>query len=150
MNKGDLELLATAVTVMLIAGVIVLSVTSLFKVSQQTMFSSGRLLSSPELEIYQDGALSARATYINWSIVEPNSRTNRTVWIKSLAPASLYLTTQSWLPVNATAYISVVWDQEGKTVVSQEVREATLTLVVAANVTGITDFSFDITLTAQS
>jgi hypothetical protein len=150
MRASDLELVATAVTVMLIAGVIVLSATNLFKVSQQTMFSSGRLLSSPNLEVYQDRALSARVTYINWSIVEPNSRTNRTVWIKSMASATLYLTTQSWQPVNATTYISVVWDQEGKTVVSQEVREATFTLVVAADVHDIINFSFDITITAEA
>lgn len=149
MNQSDLELAATAITVILIAGVILLSVTNLFKVSQQTMFSSGRLLSSPELEVYQDEALSARATYINWSIVEPNSRTNRTVWIKCLAPASLYLTTQNWLPANATQFISVVWYLEGVRMMSQEVREATLTLVVAANVTGITTFSFDIVITAE-
>jgi len=156
MNKGDLELMATTVSVVLIVGVVVISVSSLFKVSHQTMFSFGRLLHPPELGVYQDQALSSEATHINWSSVEPNSQTNRTIWLKCLGSATLYMTTDNWQPVNDTVvvtdYISCVWDQEGKTIAAQEVRQATLTLVVSADVHNITDlpFSFDITLRVEA
>jgi len=58
--------------------------------------------------------------------------------------------TSNWSPSNASDYMSLSWDYGGQSIDVDEVVQVTFTLSVDASIEGITNFSFDITIAANS
>jgi hypothetical protein len=58
--------------------------------------------------------------------------------------------TSNWSPLNASDYLSLSWDYGGQSIDVDEVVQVTFTLSVDAGIEGITSFSFDITIAANS
>ena len=101
--------------------------------------------------VYWDQALTNPVASINWGTLEPGLNVNRTVYIRNEGntAATLNMTTSNWNPSNASSYMTLSWDYAGQTLSVNEVRQVKLTLFVSASITGITDFSFDITIAAN-
>jgi len=101
--------------------------------------------------VYGDQGCTNTISSINWGISEPGSNVNRTVHIRNEGntAAILSLTTSNWNPSNSSSYMTLSWDYEGQTLTVNEVRQVKLTLAVSPSTTGITDFSFDITIAAN-
>lgn len=101
--------------------------------------------------VYWDQALTNPVSSINWGNIEPGSNVNKTVYIRNEgnAPATLSMTTSNWVPASASSYMTLSWNYGGQTLAVNEVRQVILTLAVSSSVTGVTSFSFDITIAAN-
>jgi len=98
--------------------------------------------------VYKDVDFTVSVTQIDWGVLEPGAAKNFTAYLRneSNVPISLNMTTQNWNPPEAESYISVSWDQEGKTLKPDQVVSVTFTLSVSADVSGVTRFSFEIVI----
>jgi len=100
--------------------------------------------------VYWEAVCTNRVSSISWGTIEPGSKTNVTVYIRNegTSSATLSLSTSNWSPASASAYISLGWDYSGKVLSPNEVVQVKLTLSISSSITGITNFSFDITISA--
>jgi hypothetical protein len=57
-------------------------------------------------------------------------------------------TVQNWNPSNAQSYVSLNWNYANQTLSVNQVLQVNLTLIVSSTVSGITNFSFDVTISA--
>ena len=101
--------------------------------------------------VYWDQALNNPVASVNWGTLEPGSNVNRTVFIRNEGntAATLSMTTSNWNPSNASSYMTLSWDYAGQTLAVDEVRQVRFTLAVSSSISGITSFSFDITIAAN-
>lgn len=102
--------------------------------------------------VYSDQACTSAVSSISWGMIDPGSNSNRTVYIRNdgNAAATLSLTTSNWNPTTASSYMTLTWNYGGQSLNPNQVVQVRLTLAVSSSVNGITNFSFDITITATS
>lgn len=95
---------------------------------------------------YSNG--TSPVTSFNWGMVSPGTTMNITCYIKNPGnqPETLSMNTSNWNPANATTYITLSWNLAGQTLNSGQIKQAVFTLQILAPVTGITNFSFDVTI----
>jgi len=98
----------------------------------------------------QDG--TSRVTSIDWGTLEPDSNKNVTVYIKNEenSAVTLSLNASNWNPSNTSDYVILTWDYGGQFINAEEIVQVTFMLSVSADITGITTFSFDITIVAST
>jgi len=101
--------------------------------------------------VYWDQTITNPVASINWGTLEPGLNVDRTIYIRNEGntAATLSMSTSNWSPPNAPSYMTLTWDYAGQTLSVNEVRQVKLTLSVSSSITGITDFSFDITIAAD-
>ncbi len=85
-------------------------------------------------------------------MVEPGSINNVTVYVRNEGnvAATISLTTENWNPANASDYLTLGWNYDGRQLSPQEVIAAILTLTVCPSVHGIEGFSLDIIISISS
>ena len=100
--------------------------------------------------IYWDYACTNRTSSINWGLLDPGSEKIVTVYVRNEgnALATLSRATQNWNPSTASSYMTLNWNYAGQTLSANQVLQIKLTLVISQAVSGITSFSFNITITA--
>ena len=100
--------------------------------------------------IYSDQSCTSPVSSINWGILDPGSNANKTIYIRNEGntAATLSMTTSNWNPTTTSSYMTLSWNYGGQTLSVNQVVQVKLTLSVSSSVTGITNFSFDITITA--
>ena len=98
--------------------------------------------------VYWDQSCTNEVSSINWGIIEPGSSKNVTVYIRNEgnSVASLTMNASNWNPSNASDYIDLSWDYQGQDINVSDVLEVTFTLIISAEIQGITSFSFDIVI----
>lgn len=100
--------------------------------------------------IYWDLTCTNRTSSINWGLLNPGS--NKTVWIyvrnEGNSVVVLSKTVQNWNPSNVQSYVSFNWNYINQTLSVNQVLRLSLTLIVSSTVSGITNFSFDVTISA--
>lgn len=113
--------------------------------------SSVGMIKTVGCEVFWDSALTQRVTSIDWGILEPGQEKNVSVYIKNTSNvhANLTLGTEKWVPSTSSDYITLFWNYNNHTLGIGEVIPVTFTLAVASNITGITNFSFDIVIIAS-
>jgi len=101
--------------------------------------------------VYWDQACTSTVSSIDWGIIEPGMNVNKTVYIRNEGnlAATLNMTTSGWNPSNAASYMALSWDYTGQMLAVNEVKQVKLTLAVSPDITGITTFSFVITIAAN-
>jgi hypothetical protein len=101
--------------------------------------------------VYWDQALTNPVSSISWGTIEPGLNVNKTVYIRNEGntAATLSMETSNWSPASASSYMTLSWNYGGQTLAVNAVRQVTFTLAVSSSITGITSFSFDITITAN-
>jgi len=101
--------------------------------------------------VYWDQACVNPVSEIPWGLLEPGSDVSKTIYVQNdgNTATSLSMTTSGWDPLNASNYITLTWDYDGQTLNVGAVIQVKLTLSVSSNISGITDFSFLITITAN-
>jgi len=102
--------------------------------------------------VYQDSDCINELERINWTTLEPGSSKNFTCFVRNelSSVSTLSMNTSKWSPSNASDYMSLSWDYGGQSIDVDEVVQVTFTLSVDASIEGITNFSFDITIAANS
>jgi hypothetical protein len=101
------------------------------------------------VEAFWDINCTSRVTEIDWGLVEPGYHVNATIFLRNEgnAPITLSLDAENWSPSNASNYITLSWDYAGQTVDPGAVIKVNVILAVSSNITGITNFAFDIVIT---
>jgi len=102
------------------------------------------------LEVYWDSDCTNNVTSIHWGFLEPGATVNKTVYIKNGGNTAmvLNLTTVDWDPVSASDNLLLSWDREDYVVnTTVPVTPAVFTLSVLPDISGVSDFSFDIVIT---
>jgi hypothetical protein len=128
----------------------VLGPTVLAALRNQTISNTGSVMTIG-VGVYLDQGCANPVTSINWGNLEPGSNVNRTVFIRNEGntAATLSMTTSNWSPPSASDYMTLSWDYKGQTIAVNEVKQVKFTLAVSSSITGITSFSFDITIAAS-
>jgi hypothetical protein len=124
--------------------------TVLAALSNRTITNAGSV-KTIGVGVYWDQAMTNPVSSISWGSIEPGSNVNKTVYIRNEgnAPATLSMTTSNWNPSSASSYMTLGWNYGGQTLAVNEVRQVIFTLAVSSSVTGVTSFSFDITIAAN-
>jgi len=101
--------------------------------------------------IYWDQACTNRTLSLDWGAIRAGSNNTLTVYIKNEgnSQASLYLETSNWAPSTALSYISLNWNYSGQVLSVDQVIPLELTLTVIPTISGITNFSFNTTITTS-
>jgi hypothetical protein len=83
-------------------------------------------------------------------MLDPGSNKTVTVYIRNEgnAVATLSEATQNWNPSTASSYMTLNWNYASQNLSVNQVLQTKLTLVVSPTVSGIMNFTFDITITA--
>ncbi|MEJ2242471.1 MAG: hypothetical protein P8Y18_10070 [Candidatus Bathyarchaeota archaeon] len=122
--------------------------------SSTTLSAAGNIHieASPGIGVYSNQYGTSPLTSLNWGTLEPGQDQSITTYIKNEGntPITLTLQTSSWTPSSATDYLTVTWDYSGQPINVGQIAEITLTLDVDSDITGITEFSFDITILATA
>lgn len=108
------------------------------------------LVKASGLGIYRDLSCAEAVSSIDWGILDPGSKVDKTVYVRNQGDASITLAmgTDNWNPSKSSAYISLVWNYTGQTLAVGEVIAAKFTLSVSENTQGIGDFSFNTVIAA--
>jgi hypothetical protein len=117
--------------------------------SNRTISNAGSV-TAIGVEVYSDQACNNPVTSISWGTIDPGSSVNKTVYIKNTGnnAVTLSLATSNWNPSNAPSYMTLSWNYNGQPINANAVIQVKLTLSVLSSVSGITNFSFDITIVA--
>lgn len=102
--------------------------------------------------VYEDFNCTFPLTTIDWGVLEPGTTKRFLAYLRneSNVPISLNMTIQNWIPSEAKSYISVSWDHEGVSLEANLVIAVVFTLSVSSDVSGITNFSFEIVITGSA
>jgi len=100
--------------------------------------------------VYWDENCSRPITVITWGVIDPGSAKNVTIYVRNEGnvPVTISLQTENWEPASAANYMSLIWDYNNELINPNEKFKITLTLTVSADIRDITDFSFDIIISA--
>lgn len=115
--------------------------------STKTLSSSGTIV-TVGVGVYTSPSCSTPVTAIPWGALEPGESQNFVCYIRNegSTPTTLSMYTSNWSPSAASNYLSLSWDYAGETINPDAVIQVTFTLTVSESITGITTFSFDITI----
>jgi len=119
--------------------------------SNKTLTNSGSV-TGVGVGIYSDLACTNPVSSINWGTIDPGSNVNKTIYVKNEGntAVTLSIATSNWNPAIASSYLTLTWDYGGQTLTANQVLRTRLTLTASSSITGVTNFSFDITITASA
>jgi uncharacterized repeat protein (TIGR01451 family) len=139
---------ATIGTIVILAlmGLMVSAVSTL--VATRTISNSGSV-TAIGVGVYSDSACTTAVSSIGWGTLNPGDVKTYTMYVKNTGnvPVRLNMTVDNWNPTSASSYITLTWNQEQYVLPVGQVVTAVLTLSVSSSVSGVTTFSFDITIT---
>jgi hypothetical protein len=106
--------------------------------------------SSSALGIYSDSGCASALSSISWGTMGPGDVSIATMYIRNevSSAVTLSMTENNWDPPSASDYFTLGWNLDGYVLQPNQVLQALLTLNVSSSVSGITNFSFDILITA--
>ncbi|MEX2737469.1 MAG: hypothetical protein Q6356_000140 [Candidatus Wukongarchaeota archaeon] len=96
--------------------------------------------------VYKDVECLEALTVIDWGVLELSETKTCSCFVRNEAnvPIVLNLTSENWLPVNASSFIFLGGDYAGHMLEVNEVVGVLLSLSVSPDIAGITSFWFDI------
>jgi hypothetical protein len=147
MNRQVIGLVILAFFIGVVSTLLVVS--SLFQATVQ--ISSSATIKTVGVAVYWDPAFAVPVTSISWGIVEPGEVKNVSCYIKNTSnvPIILTFTTSNWQPLNASNFITLTWNYDEQPIPVGGYAPVTFSLHVDPATTGITAFSFDITITGS-
>jgi hypothetical protein len=101
------------------------------------------------VQVYWNPECTQNVTMIDWGFVEPAETKNISIYIKNTSNVNGTLTidASNWNPNTTASYINLTWNYNGSLLQENEVRNVVLYLAIASDISEITTFSFDITIT---
>ena len=129
--------------------VVIIGTTSVNSGSNRTI-SYAISMSGVGVGIYWDQACTNRTLSLDWGLIAPGSNSTMKIHVRNEGDSavSLWMATSNWMPHVASNYITLAWTYTGRILSAGEVIPMNLILNVDPTVSGITDFSFDIVITA--
>lgn len=98
------------------------------------------------VEIYADEALTTILIEIAWGTLDPGEAKSINAWVKNTGndAQKLVMWTENWNPTSAQDWISLAWNYDDSWIAVNASIPVAFTLTVDTNITGVTNFSFDI------
>lgn len=114
----------------------------------QSQISSGGRIKAIGVAVYSDSGCTNKLSSIDWGVLEPGENKNVIFYIRNEGnyAVTVSFSTENWSPSNASLHINLSWDYDGQSINPDEAIEVTFTLEVSSDISGITDFSFDIVI----
>jgi hypothetical protein len=136
-----------SVVVLVVMGLMVSALGAL--VATRTISNSGTV-TAVGVGVYSDNACAAALSTVGWGTLNPGDVKTYTMYVRNEGnvPVTLSMGAGNWNPATASSYITLTWDKENYVLPAGQVVQAVLTLTVSSSVSGVTSFSFDITITA--
>lgn len=142
-QNATIILVGTVITLLIVAGILYYSV---------TINSSGSIfIKTVNCAVYYDSQGKQPITAIDWGQQPPDSAINQTIYIKNTSNVAVNftVTTTTWNPSNANQYITLDSDLKGQiNIAPNSIVPCVLTERISADITGITNYSYTITVTA--
>jgi len=144
-----MQKLSTGATIALTATAIFLTLVTAGLITTQTIPSDGTVVSAVNIGVYTDSQCTQNCTNISWGTLNPNSTTNKTIYVKNTGtvPVTLTMTTANWTPTTASLVITLSWDQQDTILDAGQSTPTNLTLTVATDTGDLTNFNFNIVIT---
>jgi hypothetical protein len=116
--------------------------------SSRTISSHGTIR-GVNVNVYQDIGCTQQLSSLDWGTLDNGSSTVKTIYVKNEGTANMTLSisNNTWVPVDATGYLTLTWNREGYVLANGTSVSADLTLEVSPTFTNGTDFSFNIVVT---
>ncbi|MHC3130116.1 MAG: hypothetical protein IBV52_08600 [Candidatus Bathyarchaeota archaeon] len=122
--------------------------------TSQTLSSTGtiQIQTTVGLGVYSDSGCTTPQTSLSWGTLEPGGSQNVVCYIKNEGntPTTLTMYASNWSPASAENYLTLNWNYDSNPIDIDVVVQITFTLTVSPDITGITTFSFDITIVGTS
>ena len=120
--------------------------------TSQTLSSSGsiQIQTTADIGIYSNSYCTIPLSSLTWGTLQPGGSQNIDCWIRNegSTPLTLSMYVSNWFPESlATSnYLVVSWNYDSTTIHPDAAVQVTLTLTVSPDISGITNFSFDISI----
>jgi hypothetical protein len=153
------ESIITGALLILITYTLGLSLVSqAFPASQtsKTLSSTGsiQIQTTVGIGVYSNSQCTTPLTSMSWGTLEPGGTQNVVCYIKNEGslPTTLSMYASNWDPESlATSnYLVLSWNYDSNPISPDAAVQITFTLSVSSDITGITTFSFDITIVGSS
>ncbi len=118
--------------------------------SNRTVSNSGSV-KTIGVDVFWDQACTNPVTSINWGVIDPGANRNVTIYIRNTgnSPITVTMATSNWNPPEASSHLALTWNYAGQTIAANGVIQVMFTLTVSPDISGVTNFSFDITIAAS-
>ncbi len=140
------------IAVVFVLGALITSIleSTLSLVQTSRTVTTGGSVKGIGVGVYWDSGCTNSVSSINWGLLDPGSDKTVTVYVRNEGNSvtTLSKATQNWDPSTASSYMTLNWNYAGQTLNVNQVLQTKLTLIVSSAISGITSFSFDITITA--
>lgn len=148
--KLALSLIMVILLSTILSGLIVANVSSLYQTS--STISSIGTFKAIGIGVYWDADSTNEVKAINWGFLAPGSRKSFTVYVSNEGnlPLTLSISDSHWSPSMASNYLTLTCSYSGQTVKAGVVIPVTLTLSVSESITGVSNFTFDITAVGKA
>lgn len=123
-------------------------------VTTRTVSNSGniRVVTPPsvQLSVYSDSGCTTALSSVSWGTLDPGTTATATIYLKNEGnvPVTLNISASNWAPSSASSYFTLTWNRDSYVLAVGASVQAVLSLTVSSSISGITSFSFDITITA--
>ena len=148
MSKG--KIIFACLTALAVTGLSLYFLNPVFSPLQTgKVLSSQGSIKAIGIGVYSDSSCNNKLSAIDWGTLEPGASKNFSCYVRNEgnSAVTLSLSTSNWNPTSTSQYITLTWDYGGKSLAVNEVLKVIFTLKISASITGITSFSFDITIT---
>jgi hypothetical protein len=124
---------------------------SLASLQYQATISTHGNIKAVGVAFYSDSSGVTLVSQINWGTIEPGQTVNVTLFMKSTSNVAVFVSMAvgNFNPPSGSNYMACTWNYSGVLSPGQLV-PVVFTLVVSNTITGITSFSFDISVVGSS
>lgn len=152
LNKEKVVVAAAALLVAYTLALSLLGSVYLASAKNNKFGTKGAVKAQAPLVVYSDLLGTTQLSSIDWGILEPRGGKNVTSYIKNWggSPLTLSFSTENWNPPTASQYISLNWNYTGQPIRPTEAVTVAFSLTVSGNVSGLTNFSFDVIIVGNS
>ena len=116
----------------------------------QTITSTGniQIQTSTGIGLYSDYQCASELTSLSWGTLQPGEIQTIPCYVRNEGDTTITLSLgiSNWSPQSASNYLVCFWDYNDVPIYPDQVVEINLSLSASANIQGITDFGFDITI----
>jgi hypothetical protein len=123
-------------------------------VTTRTLSNSGNIVvntpPSVQLGVYSDSGCTTALSSVSWGTLNPGATSTATIYLRNEGnvPVTLSIGASNWNPSSASSYFTLTWNRDSYVLAVGASVQAVLSLAVSSSITGITAFSFTITITA--
>ena len=134
----------------IIAGVVIAAIIAATIIYDSIRLRGHGRIKTINIDAYKDEACTIKVTEIDWGTLSPSDVKTAYIYLKNTgnSPVDVTVHTEKWSPAAAEQYMTFSWNFTQTSMQPSEVVYVELKLKVAANITGVNSFQFDIVITA--